>query len=541
MVPPKNRRKRKRLSFSDPLEGSSSAGVGAFSATVINPHSYTPSTLKNFAAAGLDENARLPSKAYPGFPHRPLPPRRPDARSDAGQGQDDEWLSDDDERSLIVDEDIIEGDHQDDGSDETATAATLDAEQEARLAEKRKQHKTVSVRTRDGYDVHVGGLTATIERCLAEGDIATAKRAFGLLVRSKIYGRDKVDLRYKGYWKLGAEILVREGEGERNSQRKKGKKKRQQQQPYERGYDADDLSLPLSGGSEQTDDEEQEDEYANYERERAHAATNLAKIRAYLEALIESYPWAPSHPKMASALTFYPALFQLEVDSVYSEHQRGLEVLENRRRFGGGGGVGEDDENEQQHSDNNGHHLGMMDDMDIDHDDADKSSEGHYSSRSRRRSRIDRPKDRLRQHALTRLSDIAERMDYVMEDRPFSSDYTLLSLRAAVALCVSELRMPKIKQEGVGQQHEEEDDSPLLAEARRLRKEDRERAKRILLHMKEVIRTGDGLDVEDEVTLERLMDSDDEDAGSERSGGTHSGEALPMYLSLPMFLSLPHR
>ena len=50
---------------------------------------------------------------------------------------------------------------------------------------------------------HLSALTTVLHRCLGEGDIARAKRAFGMLTRAQ-----DVDIRRGGLWAVGAEISV---------------------------------------------------------------------------------------------------------------------------------------------------------------------------------------------------------------------------------------------------------------------------------------------------------------------------------------------
>ncbi|KAI1635425.1 hypothetical protein F4809DRAFT_651212 [Biscogniauxia mediterranea] len=130
----------------------------------INPLSHTPDTLRQFAVAGLSPEEELPSKLYPSFPHKPLPPEYPSgsreksrrinmSRTSAGEGEN--------KRETTV-----------------------------------QQH---SARLK-----HLNTMTAIMHRCLNGGDISRAKRAFGLLVQTK-----EIDIRLNNLWAIGSEILMR--------------------------------------------------------------------------------------------------------------------------------------------------------------------------------------------------------------------------------------------------------------------------------------------------------------------------------------------
>lgn len=207
----------------------------------INPLSHNETTIKQLHVAGLTENDLLPSTYIPGFPHRPI-------RSS----------------HLPQDEDV-------------STSPTKHKEEHRR--------SLATQRSRDAQEQHLGVLVALILRSLDQDDIPRAKRAFGLVWRTQVRGKP-VDLRRQSLWTLGAEILMREGEGE-------GEKK----------------TTTTPG-------------------KRWGATGNMPQLRAYLECLIRQYPYNRLHPTSISDLDFYPVLFGCEVYDVWVEHKLALERLD---------------------------------------------------------------------------------------------------------------------------------------------------------------------------------------------------------------------
>ncbi|OIW31757.1 hypothetical protein CONLIGDRAFT_239169 [Coniochaeta ligniaria NRRL 30616] len=265
--PRKSRHKRKR-----------SASVASLSRQrdlppeTINPHSHPPNLLKQFRAAGLPETERLP--AVPNFPHRTLPRNYADP---AGEEEDYE---------------VRDGENgQDESGRETATDGDTDAELDPD-ARRRKAAKTRLAgvrRDRRERERNVGVLVGILRRCVAEGDMVRAKRAFGLLVRAKIDGR-RVDLRSEGYWGLGAEILMREGE------------------------------TSSAGGGERSEGGEM--------KKRWGSVQNMVQVRRFFEDLIQLHPYNRLHPESISALDFYPVLFSCEMYNVHVELDMALHRVE---------------------------------------------------------------------------------------------------------------------------------------------------------------------------------------------------------------------
>lgn len=173
---------------------------------VINPLSHPPDTLRQFAVAGYPIEKPLPSKAYPGFPHRAARPQRTGESEDEDEDGNEEAAGPAFFRSRSASaasdadgeqEDDEDDDEDNDGEWRTTDGETTEAETDGGGA---KDHhgrgrtgkgkggggggrgETVD-RQAQAYRARVGWLTAAVRRSLAEGDVATARRAFGLLVR----------------------------------------------------------------------------------------------------------------------------------------------------------------------------------------------------------------------------------------------------------------------------------------------------------------------------------------------------------------------
>lgn len=308
----------------------------------INPLSHPPSLLQQFAVAGQPIDQAAPSATYPAFPHRPLPgPRAPS-------------LADDD------------------GADESE-----DDPEQVRRRDLWDKSRVAVLRRNAQYDQQLGGLIGHVERSLATGDVARARRAFGLLVRSKIRGKP-VDLRHNELWALGAEVLLHEAA-------------------------AAAAAPPPTGAGDEIP---------------ALTEDGIRRVRAYYDGLIRQHPYNKQHPDATSSLHFYRAKLAHEVDFVYRAQRQALQLLE---------AEGADD-----------HGTGM--DLDPPGS-GDEEYDAYASAYRDRESRLLPEKDKLRERALGRMHEIATEMSNVMAKAPFSTDHELLRLRAMAQLYMADLSL----------------------------------------------------------------------------------------------------
>lgn len=324
-------------------------------AETINPRSHSPDTLRQFATAGLAPSAEVPPAP---FPHRREPsPSRPDGRRRRFRRDDD---------GVVV-----------------QTTA---------------KHRSARLR-------HLAAVTAIMHRCLAEGDVGRARRALGLLLRTR-----DVDLRAAHLWAVGSEILVRGGEAGAERQ---------------------------GEGESDNDDDDDDGGTKKPRRPIPHWGTpdGAARARAYLEALAQQHPHDAHRPHLTSALDFWPALFGLEIHGVDAELRRAMRRLD----------VESDDEDVDRRSYED-------DDDNVDREDG----EGPYGSggggRERERERggrgrdddneADAARDEIRREARDAALAVAARMDRVMEAAPFTKHHELLRLRGMLAVFVADLWVP---------------------------------------------------------------------------------------------------
>lgn len=415
----------------------------------INPLSHPPSTLKQFATAGLAEKEPLPSELIPGFPHKPLPRTAAPGEEDTDEETGEEGLS---------------------GTDAETVATEADEAEASRLRiEKRERGLANEARL---HEREVGVVAAIMRRCLEEGDIPRAKLAFGRLVRSIVHGK-KVDLRYGGYWAMGAEILMRDGE-----------------------------VRSRAGATEEDEQDEQRDPRAA--PKRWGLAANIVKVRTFFEDLIQLHPYDRHHPGSISALDFWPVMLSCEMYNVYIEHKLAVERLD----------AGEDDE------------IGGMDldeepsKLFPDYDEKvgeDSGPLGNMQSEALREAR-----NTLRLQALEGMRDIASRMDAIMENAPYTTSLEMLRLRGMAALYMGDLALPS---------HPRTVDEDRDGRARRT--EETDRAKTAFRKFAE---RGGEVEVWFR-HLVRNEEADDDDEGEEEVDEEEeegSGGLLPMYSSLPI-------
>ncbi|KAI1209874.1 uncharacterized protein F4807DRAFT_424719 [Annulohypoxylon truncatum] len=385
----------------------------------INPLSHPPDTLRQFAVAGLLPEEEVPSKLHPLFPHKPLPSigkgRRQGARHD----------------SVI------------------STASGVESEDDRGAA--KPQDKGTSVRQLTERLRHVSTMTAILHRCLSDGDIARAKRAFGLLIQSKF-----VDIRLGGLWAVGSEILMRDGEAD----------EQQSRQP----------PPPSSPQEQQQAVNEEEQDVTR----RWGSAANIDKVRTYFENLIQQHPHDQHRPHLTSALDFWPALFGAEIYNLDAEFRRARRRLEDSFSSSF---------SEDSFMEEDGFDADVSMDVDMDTDEASETHRRHRHDDDGGGAGRDRvrwaARDELRSETQGAAERIARQMDATMENAPYASHRGLLWLRANLALFVGDLHIPSRLLDDGGRAEEGEGEEALRARAETIeergaldrRREEQERAR----------------------------------------------------------------
>ncbi|KAK0714613.1 hypothetical protein B0H67DRAFT_451834, partial [Lasiosphaeris hirsuta] len=380
---------------------------------VINPLSHPPDILKQFIPAGHPADQPLPSAVHPYFPHRPIPD--PD---DAAAGGQSAFSSPPPSEATSPPASVWGGTEAGgDGDDEGGWESEVrEAAAAAAFAEKQSR----------AYRKHVGCLATALQRFLAAGDVAAARRVFGLLARARVYGKS-VDLRFDRYWEYGTEILMRAGEG----------------------------WGPV--------DEDEDEEDVRLER----IAANLKQVKTYYTALIRQHPWnSRHHLEHYGSLDFYPSLFSCEMEGVHTEHARGLKRLEREHEAASWNGSDHDMDFDHQHD---------RDPLDLDYPMEGRGSPLAGVDDSQSEMRLQREKDGLRLHTLERMKELTKRMDDIMLPPPFNKDSELLRLRGMAALYMGDLSVP------IAPQSQEEQ-----IEGEQARANLRAKAKGLFLKIKEI-------------------------------------------------------
>ncbi|ETS83856.1 hypothetical protein PFICI_05732 [Pestalotiopsis fici W106-1] len=384
-------RKRKRREGTLPEDNSSQDDEpltpSALPSDSINPRSHSPDTLRQFAVAGLSPDEEVPSKLYPRFPHRSLPsgwqtgevPRRRRSRS---------------RTSGVTSESEAEG-------------AETDGETVRRLT---KNGRGELMSSHADIFKHMSTLMAILHRCIHEGDMRRAKRAFGLLL-----GTRHVDVRLNDMWTLGTEILMRDGETN----------KRQQARSSEASTDH---SHTDGDGPDAANGDARPPPPARW-----GSADNMQKVRDYIETLAQHHPYDVHFTRSVSAVDFWPALYNIEIYNVDAEHRRALHRLEDSAAL-----EDEDDGN---------------DEFDMPYDDQypDGDGDGDYEARLERRSQQREAvrarkqcaaRDEIQNETRVAAQQIAERMDNLMMAVPYTTHVELLRLRGMLSLFIGDLQLP---------------------------------------------------------------------------------------------------
>ncbi|CAK7231475.1 hypothetical protein SBRCBS47491_007942 [Sporothrix bragantina] len=528
-----NLRKRKRSARSASV---ASSVVSHLPRDAIDPHSYGPSTRRQLVVAGLSHSDRLPADTVYEFPHRPLP-EDPAAKDSGKQGDsDDDDIDTDDSNDNDDDGSVNSESGIHDTSDEDGEGAAADpSEQAARLAVKQRKllrrearRRRNAHRMQRAYDQNVGVLAAVVQRGLQEAEhgtlpsvltatgesgqlagpigLARAKRAFGLLLRTEVKGKP-VDLRRNYLWAMGAELLMREGEGEGEGSRESGNN---------------------VGKAAQ----------ANFPR-RWGSAANIARVRAFYEDLIQQHPYNRLWPRSVSALTFWPAMAGTEFYNIHAEAKLAMEQLDNKakeRQKGaqkkaeqGGSEDGDDDSSDDESAEED-----HYEDHDHEHDHDDEH--GFDGELRRRRNHADRlAREEIRREALDQARDLARRMDATMATAPYASSPEMLRLRGMLALFMADLAIvtpPRTLRE--------------TQEGHRLRAQERARARTRFARLLEVdrdIQTGryhrkggvpdTVVDEYIETMARGAKDDDDSSSGGEGDDTADYPAERPVFTSLP--------
>lgn len=258
---------------------------------------------------------------------------------------------------------------------------------------------------------HLSVLTAVLQRCIQEGDIPRASRAWALLIRAQVAGAG-VDIRSSGYWGIGAELLTRGGET---------KARNRFHADSDSDYEADD-----EDNSNVRDRELNEGGWGSKD--------GREKAKAYYERLILQYPYKRQFHGSVSALDFWPAMVTCEIYGIQHERQQSLKRIARA-----------EEKDEDEYASDSDSDVFEDAESHVSEEDGDAAAieQRRKDKRNwRKAEKIWAQKDEARQTALLAAENLAGRMDELMTSPPFSDSQTLLRLRGMLALYIGDLGVP---------------------------------------------------------------------------------------------------
>ncbi|KAK8079521.1 hypothetical protein PG997_007339 [Apiospora hydei] len=412
--------------------GTQASSFSSLPANSINPLSHSPDTLRQFAVAGLDPEEEAPSKVYPKFPHKGISSRNAFSAKRGGNRKKGSGRM----------SALTSGSEADVDTDASDSRGGKDLGGRGEEDEDGFQ-MNYSARMR-----HLNTLTAIMHRCLHDGDIPRAKRAFNLLIRTK-----DVDIRVNGLWNIGVEILMREGEQSQQKQTSNttanaaavSDKGKEPEDKWNLGQPLADDDDPVSQlqDKQATSVEDQEEVGSSGDPrtsplqlpDRWGSAANVDTVKEYLQALIQQYPYDQHRPHMVSALDFWPTLFSIEIynlDAEFKKAMRQLEVKEDKD---------EDDDDDGEARESSSENEESYHRSDDDEDEEDQESRRLRRREDARQARRHRVRDDVRASTRAAAEQVAARMDQQMENRPYGTHGELLRLRGMLSLYVADLHL----------------------------------------------------------------------------------------------------
>ncbi|KAG5951043.1 hypothetical protein E4U53_003867 [Claviceps sorghi] len=261
------------------------------------------------------------------------------------------------------------------------------SEEESNLDEVKGRH-TNPITSRQAKTMRGGNHLDILLRCthqlLDEGKVSRSATLFGVILQLRVDGRP-IDVRQHNLWALGAEIIMRTGEEE--NLRKLGL----QSTPSQGTGSYTHIRVPTRWGSN----------------------TNISRLRAYMEELIQRYPYDRRFPNTVSALDFQFALFSCDIFNCFAEYSAEMLRLDEEQKSCRAG--------ESPRQVTCGNFVGKEDERD------------DWTTPDRCRLR------KVKEQACGRIKEIASKIDAMMENLPYSSNKYFLHLQATVSLIMADL------------------------------------------------------------------------------------------------------
>lgn len=347
---------------------------------LTNPLSLAPDEILQYQLAGLGLDKPLPK--VKDFPHRAVVNElAPNAEQQARKKiqlrrkhSSEDGLKDSDDEVSLHDED---------------THVEENVKSGARGPHLRMQHLSV--------------LTTILHKCLLYNDIPRASRAFAMLLRTQVGGRE-LDLRSTGYWIIGAHLL-----------------NQSEEKPT-----VNSPSFKDGNGSVGSSNEE----FTGREREWG-TKDGRTKARDYFMKLILQHPYKRQFHGTVTALRIWPIMVTWEIYGIQHEQKERLRQIAAATDGG---------------KDFDGSEDGAMDDS-VDSDESNISSEfqeRNYQARTyHRQENAWIRREEVRQETLAAAEKIASRLDELMTNPPYSDYQPIMEIRAHLAAYVSDLSVPE--------------------------------------------------------------------------------------------------
>ncbi|KAH8804732.1 hypothetical protein F5884DRAFT_679840 [Xylogone sp. PMI_703] len=396
-------------------EDEDDADTRSLYAASTNPLSLTPDEIMQYRLAGLELDEVLPSQRVKGFPHRGLP------------GHIDGEDENEDIDVIKQGEDEFDDDEEGDGS--------ISVKQR-----KRRQDRGPRLRRH-----HLVVLTTLLHRCLAEGDLERAGRAWALLLRAELGGLP-IDIRNTGFWGIGAELLIR------------GQKKRGEHAST--GHNDIEDSHPDEDG-EVVRERKRDTSSQDSAPKRWGTPEGLEKAKEYYERLILQYPYMRQFSNAVSALDFWPAMLGCEIYGIQFTQKGALWKISKEEERD----KNDDNEDEDTYS---GEDVANEEDHGADYQDDDYDDGFSFQERRQARRRAKRAHRRweqregVRKTALEAAETLANRIDELMTTLPYSDSHVLLRLRGMLALYVGDLSIPELPPDEIDDDHEQQSQNSRL-------------------------------------------------------------------------------
>ncbi|KAF5133650.1 hypothetical protein E5D57_004276 [Metarhizium anisopliae] len=373
--PRETAKRKRRYSYSDRAQGGS---LSTNLPNSINPFSRSPSERRQLSLAGLKDTDEDPTRGIECFPHRGIDRKAPE---------------------VTVSEEEEEDDADELDASETSQATAEEPGRMVRSGEdKRNQRRPSLAHPFSRFDT----LLRSIHQLLDQAEITKAARLFGIVLQLRP-GSRPIDVRQHNIWAIGAEITIRGGE---------------------------DVTL-LHRGLQHVDIESHEytdgmlSGSKSYTRiripRRRHPSENLKKLKAYLGALIQKYPYDHKFPKKTSALHFQLAMLTCEVYSCHAMYDSADSPTTALQL--------DLEEVPPQISDRYSEDVYQNDQSEMTMNVKQPGSEVNF--------RIQRERNQI--YAREALKDISKRMDSLINELPYSKNHHFLQLRATVSLLIAEL------------------------------------------------------------------------------------------------------